>query len=472
MKQKGDTGEKRNSSQKNNTNGVKTLLGDPKKAIIKLAIPMILAMSVNTIYNLADALWVSGLGPDALASVGFVYPFFFMLMAIAAGLGVGGGAAISRKIGEKNKQGADNVGVHTLILTIILSIIFTVPLILLARPIFQSIGAGETLTWTVSYAQILFAGTIFIFFSYVANAILRGEGDARRAMYALAFGAGMNIILDPIFIYTLKLEVAGAAYATVLSMAVSSAVLFYWLFHKKDTYISFSFKGFNFNKNILIDILRVGLPAMLMQLSMSLMMLILNFVIVIVNSTDGIAVYTTGWRISTIAILPLLGIATAVVSVAGAAYGAKSYNKLKTALVYSIKIGLIIEIVIAFLIFILAPQITMVFTQAKDSARIVDDLELFLRIMCLFYPTVAFGMLSSAMFQGIGKGFYSLLATVLRAIVLTSIFAAFFAFYLNMGLEGIWWGIVLANVIGSIIAFLWGQLHVRKLITKHEPLTK
>ena len=91
------------------TEGVKTLLGDPKKAIIKLSIPMIIAMSVHTIYNLVDALWVSGLGADALAAVGFVYPLFFMALALATGLGVGAGSALSRNIGAKNKEGADAV---------------------------------------------------------------------------------------------------------------------------------------------------------------------------------------------------------------------------------------------------------------------------------------------------------------------------------------------------------------------------
>src|SRR6056297_3240940 len=94
---------------KNQTEGVKTLLGEPKKAVMKLAVPMILAMLIQTIYNLADALWVSGLGADALAAVGFVFPFFMMIMALGTGIGLGSGSAISRKIGAEDKTGADNV---------------------------------------------------------------------------------------------------------------------------------------------------------------------------------------------------------------------------------------------------------------------------------------------------------------------------------------------------------------------------
>ena len=103
-----------NYTRNKETKGVETLLGDPEKAIIKLSLPMIAAMSVQTIYNLVDAIWVSGIGADALAAIGFVYPFFFLAMGLSNGLGVGAGSAISRRIGARDKPGADNVAVHTL----------------------------------------------------------------------------------------------------------------------------------------------------------------------------------------------------------------------------------------------------------------------------------------------------------------------------------------------------------------------
>jgi len=178
------------TSEIKETEGVKALLGDPKKAIIKLALPMILAMSVQTIYNLVDAIWVSGLGADALAAVGFVFPIFFIAMALSTGLGMGAGSAISRRIGAKDKEGADNVAVHSLIITLLLAVAFTIPLFVFAENIFVLIGAGKTVGLTVDYGQIIFAGSIFIFFTSVSNAILRGEGDAKRAMYAMMLGAG------------------------------------------------------------------------------------------------------------------------------------------------------------------------------------------------------------------------------------------------------------------------------------------
>lgn len=459
------------------TKGIKTLLGEPKKAVIKLAIPMIIAMSAHTLYNLIDALWVSGLGADffsstevsnigtgALAAVGFVMPFFMMIISISTGIGIGGGSAISRRIGSKDKTGGDNVAIHSIIITIIISIIFTIVLVTFSDKLLISIGAKDAADMAISYGRIIFAGSIFLFFSNVAYAILRAEGDANRAMYAMMFGAALNIILDPIFIFTLGYGVTGAAYATILSMAISSSILIYWLFFRKDTYVTFVFKDFKFKKSIIKDIFRVGWPASVQQLSMSITMII---IIVIINISgggeDGVAIYNTGWRLVMIAILPLLGIATAVTSVTGAAFGAKSYDKLNTAYMYATKTGFYVEVVLAAAIFLLAPFIAIVFTTAPDASRIQNDLEMFLKITCLFYPGSAFGIASSAMFQGTGKGVYALIATLMRTLVLTVILALISTFVLNAGIAGIWWALVFANLGGSVISFSWGKLYVNKL---------
>ena len=476
------TGKRSNISKKTNnneTNGVQTLLGDPKKAIIKLAIPMIIAMSITTVYNLADAIWVSGLGSDALAAVGFVFPFFFMTLAIANGLGIGGGAAISRRIGANDKEGADNVAVHTLVIMLIISILFTILFFVFAPDIFSVIGAGKTLAMATVYARIMAIGTIAIFFSFIANAILRAEGDVNRAMHAMALGAVLNIVLDPIFIYTFDLGVAGAAWATLLSMSVSSLLLFYWLFLKKNTYISLHFRGFHFNKSAIKDIFKVSFPASVMQLSMSITMLIMNIIIIKIgiingaeNPQDGVAVFTVGWRVATLATMPIIGIATAVVSVTGAAYGAQDYKKLNISYMHAIKIGIIIEAVIALFIFFFAPTITVLFTLAETSAHLAPNIIIFLRIACIFFPGIAFGMLSSSMFQGTGHGMNALIVTIFRTIILTIPFAWFFSITLDMGLPGAWWGLVAANSIGSAAAFIWAKIYIKKLQKPPNPIAQ
>lgn len=450
------------------TRGVKILLGEPKKAIFKLALPMIIAMLMQTIYNFVDAIWVSGLGADALSAVGFFFPFFFAIMALAMGLGVGSGSAISRKIGAKDKAGADSIAVHTIIIMLLIAVIFTIPLFIFAEKIFFRLGAGRTIDMAVSYARIMFAGSIIVFFTSTANAILRSEGDARRAMIAMIFGAGINIILDPIFIYTLKLGVAGAAWASILSMSITSLMLFNWLFLKKNTYISFSFHGFRFKREVLKDIFKVGLPASAQRLSMSLTMLVMNLILVRIGGTDGVAIYFTGWRVITMALLPLFGVATAIVSITGAAFGQRDFKKINTVFMYTLKIGIIIEVLIAIALFLLSPHITAIFTRAEGAVRIADDLMIFLKIMSLFYPLVVLGMFSSAMFQGAGKGMNALIVTIIRTVVLTSLFVLIFAFTLGMGLLGVWFGIVIGNIIGATVAFLWAKAYIRSLIVTAE----
>ncbi len=471
------------SNKSNHTKGVETLLGDPKKAVIKLAIPMIIAMSVQTIYNFVDTLFVSGIGKEfftdstvpgigdlGVAAIGLIFPFFMMAIALSTGIGVGASSAISRRIGADDKKGADNVAEHSIITTIIIAIIFSILLFFLSEPLLNIIGAGKSLSYAVTYGKIIFAGSIVIFFINVGTAILRGEGDAKRAMYAIVLGTLLNIILDPLFIYTLKLGVAGAAYATILSMTITTLIIIYWLFSKKDTYVDFKLRHFKFKKDIIFDIFKVGFPASIQQLSMSFTMLIINIIIlkIVLAGDAGITIYTIGWRVVMTAILPLLGLATAVITVTGAAYGAKNYDKLNTAFLFSVKVGLIVEIIVATAIFIVAPLITLLFTTGQGLPELRPDIETFIKISCLFYPGAAIGIASSAMFQGTGKGIYSLIATLLRTITLTPIFAIALCCLFNLGLVGIWWALVIANITGSLVSFAWGKIYIKGLYTKNK----
>jgi putative MATE family efflux protein len=475
------TKQKNSNTNNHKTKGVQTLLGDPKKAIIKLSIPMIIAMAVQTIYNFVDTLFVSGfakewftdapvpgIGDLGVAAIGLIFPFFMMAIALGTGIGVGCSSAISRRIGAEDKTGADNVAEHSIITTLLIAALFSVLLFFLSEPMLKLIGAGPSLPYAVSYGRVIFAGSITIFFINVATAILRGEGDAKRAMYAILFGTILNILLDPIFIYTLQLGVVGAAYATIVSMTVTSLVLLYWLFFKKDTYVSFKLAHFKFKKDIIIDIFKVGFPASIQQLSMSFTMLIINIIIINVALAGdaGITIYTIGWRVVMLAILPLLGLATAVTSVTGAAYGAKKYKKLDIAFMFSAKFGLITELIIASIIFLLAPFITLIFTTGEGLPTLRNDIELFIKISCLFYPGAALGIATSAMFQGTGKGMYALLATLLRTIILSPILAVVLCCVFLLGLAGIWWGLVIANIIGSIVAFTWSRLFIKSLKAK------
>lgn len=446
------------------TDGVGILLGDPEKAVIKLSIPIIVAMAVQTVYSLTDTFWVAGLGADALAAVGFAFPFFVIQMALTSGLGVGGGAAISRRIGARDKAGADNVAVHTFVIMLVFTVALTVIGLALVRDLFVYSGAGETTPLGVAYARVIFAGSFVFFFANVANSILRSEGDSKRAMQSMVLGSLLNVVLDPIFIYVLNMGVAGAALATVVSFASSGLLMFYWFFIKKDTYVSFVFHSFKFDMSIARDIFRVAIPSSIEQVALALTALIMNYIIVNVSNTDGVAVYATAWRITSIAVAPLIGISISIVSVSGAAFGERNYKKARSAFIYATRTGFLVEAAVAVAVYIFAPDIAAAFTQAENTAQIAPELIRLLKIMTVFYPAVAFGMLAASLFQGAGKGTSALTATLLRSLVLTPLFALLFAYTFGWGLLGVWWGLVMGTVIGSLITFVWAQVYLRRMI--------
>lgn len=446
------------------TEGVKTLLGEPKKAIIKLSGPLVVAMLAQTTYNLADGIWVAGLGADALAAVGLFFPFIMLLIGLSSGLGIGGSAAISRRIGERDKTGADNTAIHTILLGIGLGLAVSLPFIPFLKPVFTSMGAsGEATIMAADYARILFFGAVFIFFVNIGNAILRGEGDTKRAMYALVFSSVLNIVLDPIFIYTLDMGISGAAWATLVSMIIAATLFFFWMFVKRDTFVNLRRRDFQPNREILREILGIGIPSSVAMLSMSFSVFLLNIIILRAGGTDGVAVFTTGWRIVSFGTLPLLGIAAGVTAVTAAAYGARDPDKLEIAFMYAVKIGLVIELVAGAVIFIFAPQITSVFTYSEGAQVLAGDITTFLRYTALFYPSVPLGMLTSALFRGINQGMNSLIVTLIRTVVLQVSIAYLLGITLGYGLEGIWMGIVAGNLIAGIaITFPWGLLSIRR----------
>jgi len=446
------------------TKGVQILRGDPKKAIVKLSIPMMIGMSVQTMYNLADGIWVSGLGPEALTAIGLFLPVFMGIISLASGLGIGASSAIARRIGARDKKGADNVAIHSFLISLLLGAVITIAMLPSIGSLFHSMGAkGETVELAIKYSRVILIGAFVIVFNNIGNGILRGEGDANRAMLVLVLGSGLNIVLDPIFIYTFGFGVVGAAYATLLSMSVTSLFIAYWLFIKRNTYVDITFRDFSPSGKILKDILRVGLPSSLSQLSMSIAMFFLNSVAIMAGEENGVAIFTSAWRVTMLGIVPILGMAAATTSVTGAAYGERNIVKLEIAYLYAIKLAFLLELVVVTFIVFFAPHVAYLFTYSESAQPIKTGLISALKILPIFLVLTPFGMMTSAMFQGIGEGEKSLILTILRTIIMQVGFAYLFVHYTSLGLRGVWFGIVMGNMVVSVIGFTWGRLRIRTL---------
>lgn len=455
--------EEEDSSCPKATHGVSLLIGEPKKAIFQLSGHMILAMLITATYNLVNAVWVSGLGPDALAAVGFIMPIYVVAFGLSNGLAAGVTYSISRRIGARDKNGADNTAAHAMLLAVVLTLALTIPLYVFLEPIVKAMGVGSVAPLAVEYGRIIFAGTVFLVFQNIAYAILRAEGDTKRTMYVMSGASILNAVLDPILIYYAGLGIAGAAWGTVISLALGSLILFYWLMVKRDTYVSITRKNFSFSRPILEDILQVGVPASMEFLLYSVEALVFNSLLAVVSGTDAVAVYTAGWRVVMFAVIPVDAISIAALSVAAAAFGSRHYENLRIILHYSMQLGCIIALATSALTWVLAPQIAALFTYGPGSASLGPEVVAFLRVMCFFYPFVSLGLMAASIFQGTGRGIFSFILNLLRVVVFAAFLAFILGIVLGLGERGIWWGLVLGNIIGSGIGYLWVRIYIDRI---------
>ncbi len=424
---------------------IEMITGDPKKAIIKLAVPMMISMLLIMLYNIADSVWVAGLGGDALAAIGFITPLFMVLVGLGNGIGAGANSLIARNIGAKNHAQANNAALHAIVLSVIVSVVFTILIEAFMVPILKFMGAGSTIGYAMNYSYIIFGFLLIFVYSGVASAIFRSEGDMRRATIAIAITAILNIILDPIFIYVLNFGIEGAAWATVISATLSCIIMSYWIWGKKDLYLDLSPKNFSYSSKIMIDTLQVAIPSTLETIIFSALAIIINSMLVIASGTDAVAVYTASMRIVQLAMIPL-----------------HNYKNLQTAHSYSIKIGFAISVLLGLLMFIFSSQIAAMFSYTEASAVLAPEIATAISVLSLFVLAIPHGIMSSMMFQGVGKGTYSLLITLLRSLILETVFAYIFCFIFGWGVVGIYSGVIIGCFVGGTIGYIWAKFFIRK----------
>ncbi len=443
---------------------IEMITGDPKKAINKLSLPIIGSMFLIFANNIIDSIWVAGLGPDHLAALGYITPLFMILVGFGNGIGAGGNSLISRYIGAEDRASANNAAIHNLILSFIISIVIAIIFIAFMEPMLNLMGASSVLNYAMDYGFIIFVGTFAILMPPIVGGAFRSEGDIKRATIPIAVAAIINMILDPILIYTLGLGIKGAALATVLGPLLSLILMLYWIFIKKDTYLSYDFKDFHNDLGMYKDILVVGIPASLEQLVLSILTIFINYMLTIVSGPVSVAVYTAGWRIINIGMLPAIGVGTAAISVAGVAFGAKKYENLRVTARYAVKVALIASIIVCIILYVFSNHIAFIFSYSENSSQLEPLIADFLRIMCLFILYVPFGASAANVFQGVGKGTISFILTTFREFILVLIFAYLLGFTFHMGEFGIYCGMLLGGGIGSIICYSCIELYINKLI--------
>ena len=446
--------------------GVDILLGNQRVAVMALAVPLGIALFIQQINSLVDSFWVSGLGADHMAAVGIVSPLYAALVGVGGGLGIGISASISRFIGRGEPQSANRIAAQGLILTFAISIILTILLLITADPLLRLIGAGDTLGLCLEYAIPIYAGTVFLVLSGVMSGMLRGEGAAKRSMYIQTAGAFINIVLDPILIYTFGLGVSGAAWATVIALAAASIIPFYWYLFKKDTFVRIEKKDFVNDKKARGDILAVGLPEMLELSLMYLFNILLNYFVIMCGGTDAVAIYTTSWKIVALGVVPAQAIGGALVSVCSAEYGMRRFDAIADAFRYSIRITMLSMAGVAILIIASAMPIAMAFTTGENTIHIRSELEHVLIIMALFAPFFALVYPSSSLMQALRKAGQAMVNTVFRNILIASLFAA--VAFTVADVEWIWYALFIGETIGGFMMLAHARSVLKDVLKKEK----
>ncbi|MCQ2961912.1 MAG: MATE family efflux transporter [archaeon] len=446
---------------------VELMRGNPETAVKKLAIPIMISMLLTASYNIIDGIWVAGLGQAAIAGIGFVTPIFMILNGVSVGLGSGATSSISRFVGAKNHEGANKSAAHALLIFLVASIILTVILISVQEPLLRAYGAsGQNLAEGIKYGTPLFLGLIAFMFCNGGSGILRGEGDMKRAMYAMIVSVTLNAILDPLFIYVMGLGSAGASLATIVSALGSASVILYWILIKKDTYVNVNLKEFKFDPKIAKDILKVGIPASMDMFMMSFAVSLYLIFISTIGGEYGIASFTSGQRLYLFAIMPLTAIGSAVAAVSGSAYGAKNGDYLSRAHLYGVKFGITFGTAVTIILIAFAPQLATLFAYTKETSVLVPEITRFLRIASLCLPLTGAGMTSSFMYQGIGRGTISLMWTIIREVIFTVTATYTFGIVLGWGLVGIWTGLATGRILASILNFAFARFTIKKVREK------
>ena len=262
----------------NERNSKMELLGSAPipKALMALGVPIMIGMLINALYNLVDAYFVGGLGESPMGAISIVFPLGQVVVGLGLMFGNGAASYLSRLLGKGDKDTANKVASTALYGSVFVGAILIVLAIIFLKPILSLLGATDTIMpYALTYARIYVISCIFNVFNVTMNNIVASEGAAKTTMCALLLGAVINIVLDPIFIYTLNMGVAGAAIATAISQIVSTIVYLSFVLRKRCAF-SVSLKEFTPKKEIMAEILKIGVPTLTFQLLTSLSIALIN----------------------------------------------------------------------------------------------------------------------------------------------------------------------------------------------------
>lgn len=423
------------------------------KLLISMSLPMILSMLVQALYNIVDSMFVAQLNEAALTAVSLAFPVQNLMIAVAAGTGVGVNALLSKSLGEKKFEQANTIAKNGIFLAILSTLAFAILGLLGSRLFFQvQTDDAQIIEYGTQYMSVITIVSFGIFIQIIFERLLQSTGKTIFNMITQGLGAIINIILDPIMIFGLfgfpKMGVTGAAVATVCGQIIA-AILGIVLNHKFNKEINISMKEFKPDKTTIGAIYKIGVPSIIMQSIGSLTTFSMNKILLGFNSTAA-TVFGVYFKLQSFVFMPLFGLTNGMIPIVAYNFGARNKKRIMSTLKLSIAIAISIMF-IGTLIFQFFPETLLRLFDASEYMLSIGVPALQTISWC--FVLAGYSIICSAVFQALGNGVYSMLISIARQLVI--IIPVAYVFAKLFGLDMVWWSYPIAEFASVILSTIF-----------------
>ena len=437
------------------------------KLLFTMAAPMILSMLVQALYNVVDTLYVSRIYADAhqtdrlMAAMSLAFPVQNLQIGFATGIGVGMNALLSKSLGEGNRDRADRAAGNGIFLMLVIAVGFILFGIFGVRPYYAMMSDDQLIVDSgTTYSSICCILTLGVFVSILCERMLQATGRTVYTMITQGTGAILNIILDPIFIFTFDMGIAGAAVATVVGQFCAAGLgIFFNLKFNPD--VRLSFKNLIPKKEVIRPILTVGIPSVIMVAIGSVMNLLMTSILNTFQAVKvaAVGVFGTYFKLQSFFFMPLFGLNNATISIVAFNFGARKKERITKTLKLAVltAMGFMLAGLAAFMAI---PDVLLgLFEPSEDFLAIGITA---LRIIALHYPLAAIGISLGASFQALGNGIYSTVVSLVRQMF--ALIPAAWLLSLAGRVDLVWWSFPIAEVVSAAISiFFYWRIYKQKI---------
>lgn len=418
----------------------------------ELSIPSIIGLMIVALYNVVDTIFVGqGVGSLAMGALSVTWPFQLIIMGIGALIGLGSSSLIARCLGSGERDKAYKTAGNAILLSMVLGIAFSVITFIFMDPLLKLFGASEDiLPLAKEYFSIVLFGLPLLSFIIAANDIVRSEGKAAIAMLALVVGGGLNMILDPIFIFVFDMGITGAAIATVIGEVVSVVILVGFLMSGKS---SLKLKSSDFQMDdptIMPEVIALGIPAFIGQVGTGIMVIVVNNILISYGGDMYLAAYGAINKLYVFIMMPIFGLTQGFQPLASYNFGAQKIDRVKEALKSATIVASIISIVNFALFMLLPEQILGLFT----SDPVVLEIGVAaLRIIALLFPVIGFQQVGATFFLSIGKILPSFILGISRQFLFLIIFVIVLPIIFKV--NGVWMAYPVSDFLATALTVVF-----------------